>query len=67
MIHLALIAALFIVSNCSLRAEDELFNKFENPPAEAKPVVRWWWGENSVVDKEILREIEVMDEAGIGG
>ena len=65
--HMVLMTALSMVSSCSLTPEDELFNKFENPPAEAKPFVRWWWGENSVADKEILREIEVMDKAGIGG
>jgi hypothetical protein len=58
--------ALFMVSSCRLTQEDELFNKFENPPSEAKPFVRWWWGENSVAEKEILREIEVMDKAGLG-
>lgn len=67
MIQLALISVLFVVSSCSVAPKDELFGKFERPPAEAKPFVRWWWGENSVVAKEILREIEVMDKAGIGG
>jgi len=67
MMYLVLMAALFMVSSCRLTQEDELFNKFENPPAEAKPFVRWWWGENSVAEREILREIEVMDKAGIGG
>ena len=67
MIHMVLIIALSIVSSCSLTVEDELFKKFESPPAEAKPFVRWWWGENSITDKEILREIEVMEQAGIGG
>ncbi len=66
MMYLVLITALFIVASCSLTPEDELFNIFENPPSEAKPFVRWWWGENSVAEKEILREIEVMDKAGIG-
>jgi hypothetical protein len=66
-IHLTLIAALSMVSYGSPVAGDELFNTFSTPPAEAKPFVRWWWGENSVVAKEILREIEVMHQAGIGG
>lgn len=67
MINIALIIALCMVPSCGWAAEDALFNKFENPPAEAKPFVRWWWGDNAVVEKEILREIDVMDEAGIGG
>lgn len=64
---LSLMAVLSLVSLNSLAAGDTLFDKFENPPAEARPFVRWWWGENSVVEEEILREIEVMQQAGIGG
>ncbi|MCF7976034.1 MAG: hypothetical protein K9N55_19610 [Phycisphaerae bacterium] len=64
---MVLIAALFMVPCCSITAADELFNAFQAPPAEAKPFVRWWWGENSVVEPEIVREIEVMHQAGIGG
>jgi len=67
MICLVLMGVLFLVSGCGAAAKDELFDKFENPPAEAKPFVRWWWGENSVAAENILREIEVMDKAGIGG
>jgi len=65
--YLTLITALLTLSSYSQAGVDELFNKFQNPPAEAKPFVRWWWGENSVVEKEILREIDVMEKAGIGG
>jgi len=67
MIHLVLMVVVFMVSGYSMVPKDELFSKFENPPAEAKPFVRWWWGENSVAEDEILREIEVMNQAGIGG
>jgi hypothetical protein len=66
-IHLILIAALSVASCGSPVVGDELYSRFRIPPAEARPFVRWWWGENSVVEKEILREIEVMHEAGIGG
>ena len=66
-INTTLITLLFMVSCCSLAAQDDLLNAFENPPAEARPFVRWWWGENAVVEKEILREIDVMQQAGIAG
>jgi len=66
-INVFLSSAIFMASCCSLASGDELYNRFRNPPAEARPFVRWWWGENSVVEKEILREIDVMHEAGIGG
>lgn len=51
----------------SAGASDELFEKFSNPPAEAKPFVRWWWNGSRVVADEIRREIEIMQKAGIGG
>ena len=66
-INRVLSTVIFVVSCWSAAAGDELFNRFTHPPAEARPFVRWWWGENSVVEKEILREIDVMHEAGIGG
>ncbi|MCP4450937.1 MAG: hypothetical protein GY809_05705 [Planctomycetes bacterium] len=56
-----------MMSCLSAAAGDELVTAFVTPPAEARPFVRWWWGENSVVEKEIIREIDVMDQAGIGG
>ena len=46
---------------------DPLFTLFRHPPSTAKPFVRWWWNGNKVSAKEILREMDVMKEAGIGG
>ena len=45
----------------------DLYAIFRNPPSSAKPFVRWWWNGNKLTDKEILRELDVMLEAGIGG
>ncbi len=66
-INVVLSVVIFMVSCWSTATGDDLFTAFVTPPAEAKPFVRWWWGENSVVETEILREIDVMHEAGIGG
>lgn len=44
-----------------LRAE------FASPPADARPMVRWWWFGPAVVKPEIARELDVMHAAGIGG
>ena len=52
-------------SNKNVR--DELFELFRNPPATSKPFVRWWWHGNKLSAGEILRELDVMKEAGIGG
>ncbi len=40
---------------------------FENPPDSAKPMVRWWWFGPAVVKPEILKELQQMKSAGIGG
>ena len=44
-----------------------LFEKFQNPAADARPMVRWWWNGNAVEANEIKRELAVMKDAGIGG
>ena len=46
---------------------DTLFALFQNPPASAKPFVRWWWNGDKLTAEEILRELDVMHDAGIGG
>jgi hypothetical protein len=48
-------------------AADPLFTAFQNPPVTAKPFVRWWWNGDKVTAREILRELDVMKDAGIGG
>jgi hypothetical protein len=48
-------------------AEDKLYAMFRQPPVTAKPFVRWWWNGDKLSAKEILRELDVMKEAGIGG
>jgi len=40
---------------------------FMNPPDTAKPMVRWWWFGPAVVKPEILKELQQMKAAGIGG
>jgi hypothetical protein len=47
--------------------DDPLYEGFLNPPAEARPFVRWWWNGDCVTEKEILRELDLMKAAGIGG
>ena len=40
---------------------------FANPPAAARPMVRWWWFGAAVEKPEILRELQQMKANGIGG
>jgi len=45
----------------------ELYKGFLDPPMSARPFVRWWWNGDRLTAEEILRELDVMKEAGIGG
>lgn len=53
-----------VLENASL---DEIYKGFQNPPVGARLFVRWWWNGNRLSEKEILRELDVMKAAGIGG
>ncbi len=44
-----------------------LAQDFAKPPADARPMVRWWWFGPSVVPDEITREIKAMKQGGFGG
>ncbi|NND08313.1 MAG: hypothetical protein HKN87_18190 [Saprospiraceae bacterium] len=48
-------------------AVSRLFEQFQNPPTEARPMVRWWWNGNAVEAEELKRELAVLKEVGIGG
>ena len=61
---------LLIAILCPLQgvmAESELFRTFSNPEMKYRPQVRWWWNGDKVTAHEILRELDVMKAAGIGG
>ncbi len=46
---------------------ETLRKDFQNPPNEARPMVRWWWFGAAVVKPEILRELQQMKADGIQG
>ena len=41
--------------------------QFENPDNRYRPYVRWWWNGDRVCPEELIRELHVMKDAGIGG
>ena len=47
--------------------EDQLFQHFSNPENINKPFIRWWWNGIRVVKDELLRELDLLKAAGIGG
>ncbi|MGC9451347.1 MAG: glycosyl hydrolase [Oceanipulchritudo sp.] len=45
----------------------ELIRLFKEPPPQARPFVRWWWNNNQVEAAELLRELDLLESAGMGG
>ena len=46
---------------------NELQRTFQNPPDNAKIMMRWWWFGPAVTKTEIEREMRAMKAGGIGG
>ncbi len=63
---LALAFALSVSSAGSAEA-GTLAQDFRHPPADARPMVRWWWFGGAVEDAELAREIRAMKAGGFGG
>jgi hypothetical protein len=45
----------------------QLKTRFEHPPDDSRPMMRWWWFGLAVEKPEIRRELEQMKADGIGG
>ncbi len=45
----------------------DLRRAFENPPDDARILMRWWWFGPAVTKPELEREMRRMKEGGIGG
>ena len=44
-----------------------LFQYFTSPDNASRPYVRWWWNGDKVEKNELIRELNLLHEAGIGG
>ena len=44
-----------------------LFQYFSSPDNASRPYVRWWWNGDKVEKNELIRELNLLHEAGIGG
>lgn len=40
---------------------------FKTPPQGTRPFVRWWWNGDKVEKNELVRELRLLNEIGIGG
>lgn len=52
---------------CDAVSRDSARSVFEDPPADARIMMRWWWFGPAVATQELQREMEQMKAAGIGG
>ncbi len=48
-------------------ALSELRRTFADPPADARPMMRWWWFGPDVTRDDIDRDLTAMAAAGVGG
>jgi hypothetical protein len=46
---------------------EPLSSNFANPPADTRPMMRWWWFGPAVEKPELARELHAMRDGGIGG
>jgi hypothetical protein len=60
-------ALMVLQVTAALASSDPLYQAFRNPPKAARPIMRWWWPGDAVTDKELRRELALLDATGIGG
>ena len=68
---LLLLVGLFLLCRCAHKPDtlstEQLYAAFQQPPSEYRPFVRWWWNGNKVEADELVRELHLLKEAGMGG
>lgn len=64
---LTVLLAIWMASNVMAKPSDKFYEGFVNPPAEVGPDVYWWWNANALSKTEIVRELDVLNDAGIHG
>ena len=60
-----------MLAGLSVQAADsahaEFVSEFQNPSNEYRPKVRWWWPGGDVTSEELIRELNLLHNAGFGG
>ena len=49
------------------RYAQDLFVGFQDPPAEARPFVRWWWNGNRIKKEVLDKQLASLKSVGFGG
>ena len=61
------LTAAFCVLALALGAGAQNYSQFRNPDNRYRPFVRWWWNGDKVQTDELIRELHLLKEAGVGG
>src|SRR5437764_649920 len=61
------VACGFIAALTQAQTIADLQRGFEQPPDDARIMMRWWWFGSAVTKSELEREMRLMKEGGIGG
>jgi len=48
-------------------SEERRYAAFKKPSMTSRPFVRWWWNGDKVAQSELVRELRLLRDAGIGG
>jgi len=67
-----LLSTLFFLCRCESKSGEtltveQLYQEFRQPASSYRPFVRWWWNGDKVEADELIREMHLLKEAGIGG
>jgi hypothetical protein len=60
-------AAQAALSPAEIRVDADRYRLFKDPAPVYHPFVRWWWNGDKVEAEELVRELHLLKEAGIGG
>ena len=69
--RLLFIVGMLLLCQCTPKhgtlTTEQLYEGFRQPSSEYRPFVRWWWNGDKVEADELVREMRLLKEAGIGG
>ena len=71
-IFITLLCGLILFASCQKKetgylTTEQLYSEFQNPDSHYRPFVRWWWNGDKVEADELVRELRLLKDAGIGG
>jgi len=56
-----------VVAFAGAPTSGDMYRQFQNPDNCYRPFVRWWWNGDKVEAAELVRELRLLKDAGIGG